>query len=55
VTYLVLPLYEATDEPLHANAKATTDPAATEPLHAVIDPAAAGAAPTETSCLCVRV
>jgi hypothetical protein len=45
-------------------AESTTDPAATEsianptaaePLHSVADHAAAGAAPTETSCLCVQV
>jgi hypothetical protein len=42
--------------PLHETAvEAPTDPAAAEPLHAIADPTAAGAAPTETSCLCVRV
>jgi hypothetical protein len=58
----VLPLHEATIEPLHVAADAAaaestaeaiadpaTDESAAEPLHAAI----AGAALTETSCLCV--
>jgi hypothetical protein len=66
VTQLVLPLHDATIEPLHvsieplhAAAEAVADPAATEsaakPLNIATDPAAAGVALIETSCLCVRV
>jgi hypothetical protein len=59
VTKPVLPLHEATAEPLHAAAEAIVDPDAAvstaEPLHADIESAADGAALTETSCLCVWV
>jgi hypothetical protein len=59
VTKPVLPLHEATAEPLHAAAEAIVDPDATEstaePLHVDAESAAGGAAPTETSCLCVWV
>jgi hypothetical protein len=55
VTKPVLPLHEATAEPLHAAAEAIVDPDAAEPLHADAESAAGGAAPTETSCLCVWV
>ena len=55
MTQLVLPLHEAHADP--AATEATADPSTTEsaaePLHAAVHPA--GAAPTETSCLCVRV
>jgi hypothetical protein len=54
VTYMVLPLYECTTEPLHA-AAAETLHSAVDLLHSVADLAVAGATPTETSCLCVLV
>jgi hypothetical protein len=54
VTQLVLPLHAAADS---AAIESTTEPfhSAVEPLYPATDPIAAGAAPTETSCLCVRV
>jgi hypothetical protein len=68
VIQLVLPLHEAAAEPLQAVAEFVIDPAAAEadvdptadesvvePLYAATDPAATGAALTETSCLCVWV
>jgi hypothetical protein len=55
----VLPLHECTVEPPQDVAEFVADPTAaesdTKPLHFVVDPAVVGAAPTETSCLCVRV
>jgi hypothetical protein len=55
----VLPLHECTVEPPQDAAEFVADPAAAEsdaePFHFVVDPAAIGAALTETSCLCVRV
>jgi hypothetical protein len=57
----VLPVHECATESVSnpATVESVTDPAtaesAVEPLHSVADPAAAGAAPTETSCLCVQV
>jgi hypothetical protein len=50
----VLPLHECAAEPLQDVDESAVE-AAAEPLHYVADLAAAGAAPTETSCLCVRV
>jgi hypothetical protein len=59
VAQLVLHLHEVAAEPPHATAEAAADPAVAEstiePLHATADPIAAGATPTKTSCLCVRV
>jgi hypothetical protein len=43
----VLPLHECATE-------SVADPATVEPLHSVADPAATGAALTETSYLCVQ-
>jgi hypothetical protein len=51
VTQLVLHLHECAAEPLNATAEAATDPTAAGPLHS----ATASPAPTEASCLCVRV
>jgi hypothetical protein len=54
----LLPLHECATEPLQ-DIESVTDPGAAEsvvePLHAVANLAATGAALTETSCLCVRV
>jgi hypothetical protein len=47
VTQLVLPLHDCATNPTVAESA--------EPLHFAADPTDAGAAPTETSCLCVRV
>jgi hypothetical protein len=44
----VLPLYDCVADPVAVES-------IVEPLHSVADPAAASAAPTETSYLCVRV
>jgi hypothetical protein len=57
---------KSASEHLHSIADPATDPttaksiadpttaeSTSEPLHSVADPAAVGAAPTETSCLCV--
>jgi hypothetical protein len=55
----VLPLHECAVESVAnpAAAESIADPttveSAAEPLHSVADSAAASAAPTETSCLCV--
>jgi hypothetical protein len=55
----VLPLRECAALPLQDAAEAIADPvvveSATEPLHSVADPAAAGAGLTVTSCLCVLI
>jgi hypothetical protein len=55
----VLPHHECAAEPVQDVVEFVADPAvtesATEPLHAVADLAIAGAAPTETSCLCVQI
>jgi hypothetical protein len=48
----VLPLDECLSESVDDPAAAEF---AAEPLHSVADPAATGAAVTETSCLCVQV
>jgi hypothetical protein len=59
VTQLVLSLHECADKSIAdpVAAESIADPAATEsvaePLQFVANPAAASAAPTETSCLCV--
>jgi hypothetical protein len=59
VLALLLPLHEATIEPLHAAVESAFDPtaieSAVEPLHVAADPAVVGAALTETSYLCVWV
>jgi hypothetical protein len=56
VIQLVLPLPECAAESIvdPVDDESIADPAV-EPLHSVTDPAATGAAPTETSCLCVQV
>jgi hypothetical protein len=53
----VLPLHECAAEFVAnpATIESIANPAAAEPLHSVADPTVAGAAPTETSCLCVQV
>jgi hypothetical protein len=53
----VLPLHECAAESVAnpATIESIANPAAAEPLHSVADPTVAGAAPTETSCLCVQV
>jgi hypothetical protein len=57
VTQLVLSLHEVAIDP--AAAESTTVPAIAEsiiePHHTAMDPTTAGAALTETSCLCVWV
>jgi hypothetical protein len=57
VTQLVLPLHKCATESI-ANpiaVESVADLAATEPLHSVVDPVAAGATLTQTSYLCVQV
>jgi hypothetical protein len=55
----MLPLHACPTEPLQdvveSVADASAAESATEPLHAVGDLVAAGAASTKTSCLCVQV
>jgi hypothetical protein len=57
----VLPLHKCAAESVAepAATESIADPvtaeSAAEPLHFVADPAAAGTAPTEISCLCVQV
>jgi hypothetical protein len=55
VLTLLLPLQEATADPLHAAADPTTVESTTEPPHAAVDPTAVGATLTETTSLCVWV
>jgi hypothetical protein len=49
----MLPLHECVVEPLQDVVDSATAESAAEPLHAIADPAAIGAALTKTSCLCV--
>jgi hypothetical protein len=55
----MIPLHECATEPLQDVVKSIADPATdesvAEPLLIVANLTAAGATPTETSCLCVRV
>jgi hypothetical protein len=51
---MVLPLHECAIEPLQDATVSVAGPDA-EPLHAAANPTVVGSAPTETSCLCVRV
>jgi hypothetical protein len=61
VTQLVLPLHECATESIanpiavESVADLAATESATEPLHSVVDPVAAGATLIETSCLCVQV
>jgi hypothetical protein len=55
VTQLVLHLHECAVEHLQDASDPTAAEFAVKCPHSVADPATAGAAPTETSCLCVRV
>jgi hypothetical protein len=48
----VLPLHECAAESVPGPVAVEST---AEPLHSVVDPAAAGAPPTETSSLCVQV